>query len=118
MHLDRQQIKQAMINLVDNAIAAVKGRGQIEIKLVYHQGWDRLRIEVSDNGPGISDADKSRLFEPNFSTKKAGTGLGLTIVNTIVADHHGTISVEDCAPRGARFVIELPVERNQQDAVA
>jgi two-component system nitrogen regulation sensor histidine kinase NtrY len=118
MHLDRQQIKQAMINLVDNAIAAVKGRGQVEIKLVYHHGRDRLRIEVSDNGPGISDTDKSRLFEPNFSTKKAGTGLGLTIVNTIVADHHGTISVEDRAPHGARFIIELPVERNPQDAVA
>jgi len=118
MHLDRQQIKQAMINLVDNAIAAVRGRGRVEIKLVYQHGWDHLRIEVSDNGPGISDTDKSRLFEPNFSTKKAGTGLGLTIVNTIVADHHGTISVEDRPPHGARFIIELPVERNPQDAVA
>lgn len=118
MHLDRQQIKQAMINLVDNAIAAVRGRGRVEIKLVYQHGWDHLRIEVSDNGPGISDTDKSRLFEPNFSTKKAGTGLGLTIVNTIVADHHGTISVEDHPPHGARFIIELPVERNPQDAVA
>lgn len=118
MHLDRQQIKQAMINLVDNAIAAVKGRGRVEIKLVYYHNRDRLRIEVSDDGPGISDADKSRLFEPNFSTKKAGTGLGLTIVNTIVADHRGTISVEDRTPRGVRFIIELPVQANRQDAVA
>jgi two-component system nitrogen regulation sensor histidine kinase NtrY len=118
MNLDRQQIKQAMINLVDNAIAAVKNQGHIEIKLVYHQSWDRLRIEVSDNGPGISDADKSRLFEPNFSTKKAGTGLGLTIVNTIVADHHGTISVEDKHPHGACFVIELPVQPAREDTIA
>jgi len=118
MHLDRQQIKQAMINLVDNAIAAVKDQGHIKVKLVYYRAWDHLRIEVSDNGPGISDADKSRLFEPNFSTKKAGTGLGLTIVNTIIADHQGTISVEDRQPRGARFVIELPVQRQQEDAVA
>jgi len=110
MHLDRQQIKQAMINLVDNAIAAVKGHGQIEIRLVYFDSWNHLRIEVSDNGPGISDADKARLFEPNFSTKKAGTGLGLTIVNTIVADHQGTITVEDSKPCGARFVIELPLQ--------
>ena len=71
MHLDRQQIKQAMINLVDNAIAAVKGKGHVEIKLVYYHTWDFLRIEVCDDGPGISDAVKSRLFEPNFSTKKA-----------------------------------------------
>jgi two-component system nitrogen regulation sensor histidine kinase NtrY len=118
MDLDRQQIKQAMINLVDNAIAAVKGQGRIQIKLVYYQSWDRLRIEVSDNGPGISDVDKARLFEPNFSTKKAGTGLGLTIVNTIVADHHGTISVEDQKPNGVRFIIELPVQPKRKDAVA
>jgi two-component system nitrogen regulation sensor histidine kinase NtrY len=118
MDLDRQQIKQAMINLVDNAIAAVKGQGRIQIKLVYYQSWDRLRIEVSDNGPGISDVDKARLFEPNFSTKKAGTGLGLTIVNTIIADHHGTISVEDQKPNGVRFIIELPVQPKRKDAVA
>ena len=118
MLLDRQQIRQAMINLVDNAIAAVKGRGYIAIKIIYHHQWDRLRIEVSDNGPGISDSVKARLFKPNFSTKKAGTGLGLTIVNTIVADHHGTISVEDRIPHGARFVIELPVEPSHEDAVA
>lgn len=117
MNLDRQQIKQAMINLVDNAIAAVKGRGYVEIKLIYFHTWDRLRIEVSDNGPGISDSDKSRLFEPNFSTKKAGTGLGLTIVNTIVADHQGTLSVEDRKPRGACFVIELPVQPTRENAV-
>lgn len=116
MHLDRQQIKQAMINLVDNAIAAVKGLGQIEIRLVHYHAWDHLRIEVSDNGPGISDADKARLFEPNFSTKKAGTGLGLTIVNTIVADHQGTISVEDRKPRGVRFVIELPLQPSRENA--
>jgi two-component system, NtrC family, nitrogen regulation sensor histidine kinase NtrY len=118
MNLDRQQIKQAMINLVDNAIAAVKGRGKVEIKLAYFHSWDRLRVEVSDNGPGITDSDKARLFEPNFSTKKAGTGLGLTIVNTIVADHQGTISVEDRKPRGARFVIELPVQPASENAVA
>ena len=117
MNLDRQQIKQAMINLVDNAIAAVKGKGHVEIKLIYHHTWDFLRIEVCDDGPGISDAVKSRLFEPNFSTKKAGTGLGLTIVNTIVADHHGTISVEDHKPHGVRFIIELPVHPKNSEVV-
>jgi two-component system nitrogen regulation sensor histidine kinase NtrY len=49
------------------------------------------------------------LFQPNFSTKKAGMGLGLTIVNTIIADHNGMINVQDNTPRGAKFVIELPV---------
>jgi two-component system nitrogen regulation sensor histidine kinase NtrY len=64
---------------------------------------------VADNGSGVSDEDKTRLFEPNFSTKKAGMGLGLTIVSTIIGDHGGVISVRDNRPRGARFVIELPV---------
>jgi two-component system nitrogen regulation sensor histidine kinase NtrY len=68
----------------------------------------RTRIEVADDGPGINNEDKTRLFEPNFSTKKAGMGLGLTIVSTIIADHYGFISVQDNVPKGAKFVIELP----------
>ncbi len=111
LSLDRQQIKQAMINLVDNAITALRGRGQIEIRLRYQNTADRVQIIVSDNGPGITDEDKSRLFEPDFSTKKTGMGLGLTIVNTIVAEHDGKIRVEDREPHGARFSISLPIER-------
>ncbi|MFZ0614770.1 MAG: ATP-binding protein [Desulfobacterales bacterium] len=109
MNLDRKQIKQAMINLLENAIAAIKGRGEIAITLTHDSILNRVRIEVADNGPGISDADKTRLFEPNFSTKKAGMGLGLTIVSTIVGDHNGVISVQDHQPTGAKFVIEIPV---------
>jgi two-component system nitrogen regulation sensor histidine kinase NtrY len=109
MNLDRNQVKQAMINLLENAIAAVKGRGTIEIALAHDSILNRVRIEVADSGSGISDADKTRLFEPNFSTKKAGMGLGLTIVSTIVGDHNGVISVQDHQPTGAKFVIELPV---------
>ena len=109
LNLDRQQIKQAMINLIDNAIAAIKDAGQIEIKVTHDSILKRVRIEVADNGSGVSDEDKTRLFEPNFSTKKAGMGLGLTIVSTIIGDHGGVISVRDNQPRGARFVIELPV---------
>ncbi len=63
---------------------------------------------MSDDGPGISPEDKDRLFVPHFSTKKRGSGLGLAIVSRIVQEHHGTIRVEENAPRGARFVVELP----------
>jgi two-component system nitrogen regulation sensor histidine kinase NtrY len=65
---------------------------------------------VADNGNGIPPENRNRLFEPYFSTKKQGTGLGLTIVNTIIADHNGFIRVKDNKPRGTRFVIELPVK--------
>ena len=109
MNLDRQQFKQAMINLVDNAVAAVRNRGHIAITATYDPILKLVRLEVADDGTGIADADKIRLFEPNFSTKKAGMGLGLTIVNSIVTDHNGMIRVQDNLPKGAKFVIELPV---------
>jgi len=109
LNLDRQQLKQAMINLVNNAIAAIRESGDIDISLTHDKTAERVRIEVADNGQGISDRDKTRLFEPNFSTKKTGMGLGLTIVSTIVNDHNGLIRVRDNAPHGAIFIIELPV---------
>ncbi|MGD9213458.1 MAG: ATP-binding protein [Desulfobacteraceae bacterium] len=109
MNLDYQQIKQAMINLIDNAVSAIRTRGIIDIDVSYDPILKTVRIEVADDGEGISNEDKIRLFEPNFSTKKAGMGLGLTIVNSIVTDHSGMISVQSNQPRGAKFVIELPV---------
>jgi len=109
MNLDRQQIKQAMINLVNNAIAAIREEGSVIIKSEYDTSSKSVRIEVADTGEGISDEVKAHLFEPYFSAKKSGMGLGLTIVSTIIADHHGRINVEDNHPHGAKFVIEMPV---------
>jgi len=109
LNLDRQQIKQAMINLIDNAVVSVKNDGSILIALTHDPILKIVRLEVTDNGAGISDEDKTRLFEPYFSTKKAGMGLGLAIVSAIVADHNGMIRVHDNHPRGAKFIIELPV---------
>lgn len=109
MNLDYQQTKQAMINLVDNAVSAIRSQGRIDITISYDPILKLVRIEVADDGMGISDEDKIRLFEPNFSTKKAGMGLGLTIVNSIITDHNGHISVRDNLPHGAKFIIELPV---------
>ncbi|MCJ7617079.1 MAG: ATP-binding protein, partial [Desulfobacterales bacterium] len=108
INLDRQQIKQAMINLVDNAIVAIKNQGNIIITLTHDPILKMVRIEVADDGAGVSDEDKTRLFEPYISTKKAGMGLGLTIVSTIIADHNGMIRIQDNQPRGAKIVIELP----------
>ncbi len=109
LNLDRQQLKQAMINLVDNAISSIRNEGKILINLTHDPILNIVRLEVADNGIGISDEDKTRLFEPYFSTKKTGMGLGLTIVSTIVADHNGMVRVQDNKPMGAKFVIDLPV---------
>jgi two-component system nitrogen regulation sensor histidine kinase NtrY len=108
-NLDKEQMKRVMINLFDNAVEAIEGEGKVEIDLNYDEVFRMVRIEVSDNGHGISAENKMRLFEPYFSTKKQGTGLGLAIVNTIITDHNGFIRVQDNLPRGTKFIIELPV---------
>lgn len=109
VHLDRQQMKQAFINLIDNAVAAVNKKGSILIDISFDEILKILRIEVADSGKGISNEEKTKLFEPYFSTKKSGMGLGLAIVNSIISDHKGMIRVQDNSPQGARFIIELPV---------
>ncbi len=108
-NIDREQMKRVLINLIKNSLAAIGREGEIKIRTSYNPKLQMVRLEVSDNGRGIPDEDKGRLFEPYYSTKKSGTGLGLTIVNTIVADHNGYIRVRDNHPRGTTFLIELPV---------
>lgn len=108
MNLDQQQIKQALINLFENAIAAMNGEGTIYIVHYYDPVTKTAKLEIEDTGPGIPDSEKTRVFEPYYSTKKRGTGLGLTIVNSIIADHNGTIRAQTGFHNGARFIIEFP----------
>jgi two-component system nitrogen regulation sensor histidine kinase NtrY len=109
LSVDRDQMKRVMINLIKNSLAAIENGGKIRIQTNYDPTIQTVRIEVSDDGRGIPDEDKGRLFEPYFSTKKSGTGLGLTIVNAIISDHNGYIRVRDNKPKGTTFLIELPV---------
>ncbi len=110
LKLDHQHMKQAFINLIDNAVYAINKKGTIVIDLSYDPILKIVRIEIADNGKGISDKEKTKLFEPYFSTKKTGMGLGLAIVNSIISDHNGVIRVQDNQPNGAKFIIELPAE--------
>ena len=109
LELDREQIKRVMINLLDNAVAAVGGGGHVQIATAYDRTRNTVYLEVADDGCGMAAEARVRIFEPGFSTKKQGTGLGLTIVNQIVEDHRGYIRVRNNEPRGTRFVIEFPV---------
>jgi len=112
MNLDRDQIKRVIINLFQNAVSAIENTGNggdVVVKTCYNDELQMVTTEVSDTGCGIPEEDKSRLFEPYFSTKKSGTGLGLAIVNTIISDHNGYIRVRDNLPTGTKFIIELPV---------
>jgi len=108
-NIDRDQMKRVMINLIKNSLAAIERDGKIRIETSYDAKLQMVRLEVSDDGCGIPDEEKGKLFEPYYSTKKSGTGLGLTIVNAIVADHNGYIRVRDNEPKGTTFLIELPV---------
>ena len=108
LKIDRDQIKRVVINLLENAIAAMEEKGTIEIISHYDPELKMADFCVADNGPGIPLEDRSRLFEPYFSTKKTGTGLGLAIVNSVITDHNGFVRVRNNVPRGACFVVELP----------
>ena len=109
--IDGEQFKRAIMNLLDNAITAVGPVGRVEIKTEYEPVLRIATISVSDSGPGISREDSERIFEPYFTRKKSGTGLGLTIVSAIVADHNGFIRVRNNETGGACFIIELPVRQ-------
>jgi nitrogen fixation/metabolism regulation signal transduction histidine kinase len=111
--LDVEQIKRVFVNLIDNAVhsvASVNGEKQLTIATRHDTERSLLRAEVADTGQGIAPADFRRLFEPYFSRRESGTGLGLAIVQRIIMEHGGHIRAERNAPRGAKFVIELPAE--------
>ncbi len=110
LNLDSEQIKRVMVNLLDNAVAAINKRdGLIVIKTCYDKVHKRAKVEVADNGSGVPYSYKAKIFEPYFSTKRSGTGLGLAIVSSIISDHHGHVSVRDNNPTGTIVAFELPV---------
>jgi two-component system nitrogen regulation sensor histidine kinase NtrY len=109
LKLDHQHMKQAFINLIDNAVSAMNKQGTIVIDVSFDPILKMVRIEIADDGKGITDMEKTKMFEPYFSTKKSGMGLGLAIVNSIISDHNGVIRVQDNQPTGAKFIIELPL---------
>ncbi|MGC1128743.1 MAG: ATP-binding protein [Candidatus Acidiferrales bacterium] len=107
---DRELLGRVIVNLIDNAAEAMEGSGIRQLRVATRAESDRdaVEIEVSDSGHGISPQDKQRLFLPHFSTKDRGTGLGLAIASRIIAEHNGTIRVEDNLPTGAKFLIRFP----------
>jgi two-component system nitrogen regulation sensor histidine kinase NtrY len=115
LDLDREQFKRVILNLMDNAIAAIHEAGPGPRRVTVSTRMDRevgtVALEVADTGVGVRPEDRTRLFEPYFSTKRKGSGLGLAIVGRIVSDHSGYIRVRANEPRGTRFVVELPAAR-------
>ncbi len=109
-NLDAEQINRVIINLLDNAVAAInKKTGRIEITIGYDEQHRKATVSVADDGAGVPSSYKRKVFEPYFSTKKSGTGLGLAIVSSIISDHRGQVSVADNKPTGTIVSFQLPV---------
>jgi signal transduction histidine kinase len=112
LDFDERILKQALLNLIQNAVAAMPGGGTLTVKTSLAEGG--VEIAVIDTGTGISDENLSKIFEPYFTTKEAGSGLGLTLVFKIVREHSGEIAVKSKAGEGTRFVVTLPVPQRER----
>jgi signal transduction histidine kinase len=116
--VDPAQIEDAVLNLIINAIEAADGNGKVKVRVAKSQNnsADRFEeeaiVEISDNGPGIGAEDFNRIFNPFFTTRKAGTGLGLPAVRRIARAHGGRVEVESVLGQGSTFTLHLPLIPN------
>ena len=109
VHVDPEQFKRVVVNLVDNAAEAMREAPLKRLFIATHaNAQEGVELLIADTGCGISAGDKEKLFLPYFSTKGRGTGLGLAIVNHILSEHGARIRVEDNLPAGAQFRVEVP----------
>src|SRR5436853_7871405 len=106
LELDRDQMKQAFYNVIKNSFEAMKARGILRIRT--DKDDSHVIVRFTDTGGGISAENLSRVFEPYFTTKTSGTGLGLLIVRRIVREHGGELSIESRAGKGLTVTIRLP----------
>ncbi|TFH43635.1 MAG: HAMP domain-containing protein [Chrysiogenales bacterium] len=112
IYIDRMLMKPTLNNLLQNAVDAVGDSGNIFVRseLISQNGTGMVRITIRDDGIGIKDFNKDKIFQPGFSTKSSGTGLGLAIVQKIIMEHRGDISCKSEHDEGTEFTIDLPVE--------
>lgn len=105
LHLNPKEIKQLLLNLSRNAMEAMGEKGVLTIST--HEEGDFVELEVKDTGPGISQKQLEKLFQPFYTTKTKGTGLGLALCQSIVERHHGTIAVDSVEGMGTQFKVRL-----------
>ena len=107
--LDERLVKQALLNLLLNALQALEGRAGSQLFVRTRLEGDAVRIDVIDNGPGIAEELRDRVWEVYFSTKKGGSGLGLPTARRIAEEHGGTLTFETEVGKGPDFVLRLPL---------
>ena len=107
--LDENQIEQVFINLLLNALNAVEENGSVTVKSAMNSNQKTVQVEITDNGCGIAADDIEKIFEPFYSTKAKGTGLGLAVSYGIIQNHQGDIRVYSVPGQGTRFTLEFPI---------
>ncbi|MDR1143990.1 MAG: PAS domain S-box protein [Spirochaetaceae bacterium] len=112
LDFDERVMKQALLNLIQNSVAAMNGGGTLTIKTEQKGG--EVLVSICDTGSGIPEENMSKIFEPYFTTKEQGSGLGLTLVFKIIREHRGEITVDSREGKGARFTITLPVPQREK----
>ena len=106
IYIDKELMKQALTNIVQNAVDAVHSGGRISIELSEDENL--IKMEISDDGCGISQENIKKIFDLYYTTKKDGNGLGLSIAYKIIEQHNGSIEIESKINEGSKFIIKLP----------
>jgi two-component system nitrogen regulation sensor histidine kinase NtrY len=111
VEVDSAAMHRAFLNILTNAVEALEGQpdARVEIRAAHEPDARLLRVDIVDNGPGLSADERKRVFEPYFTRKKTGTGLGLTIVRSIITEHRGYVRAFAPGPVGLGISVELPV---------
>lgn len=117
VEIDPDRLTQVLLNLYLNAIQAIGSDGVLEVEVEATKDRE-MRITVSDSGAGISPDDLGKIFNPYFTTKATGTGLGLTMVQKVIEEHQGTIAVSSGQPAGTRFAMVIPLRHSNQQGEA
>jgi two-component system sensor histidine kinase HydH len=111
MYVDPGRIKDALLNILKNAVQAIGNNGTVTIRI--YKKPDACVFEIRDTGPGISEEDLPFIFDPFYTTKKFGTGLGLTITHRIIEEHEGSIAVESKKGAGSVFRVSIPLKKGK-----
>jgi PAS domain S-box-containing protein len=115
VHIDPNRLKRAVKNIIENAQQAVQGDDVVDVVVKSQLAFNRFELDISDKGVGIPRQNLEKIFEPLYSTKSFGLGLGLAISRQIVAAHGGGISVESEEKKGTKVLLWLPVEGYNED---
>ena len=114
--IDKEQMKQVILNLLMNSIQAMPEGGQFRLEGEVSKDGQWVELSIRDSGVGIPPEDMDKLFDPFFSTKEGGIGLGLSIAHRIIDQHHGKIEVTSNPNEGTIFTVYLPIDQGQEDA--